>query len=350
MPWIFELPLHYGKAPEWLFKKMRRLSRIIIEIIIEEFGKEEVLKRIADPVWFQALGCLLGFDWHSSGLTTTTSAAVKLALKDIGKSAGIFAVGGKGKYSKRIPEEIKDIGYNIGLDVEKFIKASRLSAKVDSSAIQDGYQVYHQLFIFTDTGKWVCIDQGMNAHTGWARRYHWFSDEIKTFVEEPHKGIAGIKSKNVLNLVAKQSRKTREYSVELVKNPHQVIKEMKKLPARHRIVEKFDIKRLERILLKSYHKFPKDYEALLEIEGVGAKTLRALALTAEIIYGASPSYEDPVSFSYAHGGKDGHPYPVRKDIYENTILIFEKALKKAKLGDREKLKILKKIPNIIQAC
>ena len=345
---MLDLPLHYGRAPRWLFERMRKLSRVIIETIIEEFGKEEVLKRLSEPGWFQSLGCLLGFDWHSSGLTTTTCAAIKYALRDIGEKVGLFAAGGKGKYSRKIPEELKIIGYKTGVNADKMIYASRLSAKVDSSAIQDGYQVYHQLFLCSEDGKWVCIDQGMNERTGWARRYHWFSENLSSFVEEPHKGVAGVKEKDVLNLVAKGSRETRKCSLELIQKPEEVIKEIKRLPKRHRIIERFDVKRMERILLKIYEQAPEKYEHLLSIEGVGAKTLRALALTSEIIYGAIPSYDDPVSFSYAHGGKDGHPYPVQRDVYENTILIFERALKKAKLGKREELKILKKIPELIR--
>lgn len=345
-----DLPLHYGRTPEWLFEKMRRLARVIIEIIVEEFGANDFLKKVSDPGWFQSLGCLLGFDWHSSGLTTTTSAAIKLGIKGIEKHLGIYAVGGKGKQSRKIPEEISEISNKIGVDEEKLIYSSRMAAKVDSGALQDGYQVYHQLFLFTPQEFWVCINQGMNPKKGWARRYHWLAKENLKFVEEPHTGILGKKENKVLNLVAKESKETREVSTKLTYEPEKTLQELKKImrmPKRHPIHENFDIKRLKRILLTAYEIHPENYEKLLAINGVGAKTLRALALTSEIIYGTKSSYEDPVSYSYAHGGKDGYPYPVDRKSYETTINVFERAIKRTKLGRREELELLKKLPKLI---
>lgn len=347
---IATLPLHYGKAPKWLFDRMKLLSREIVIALITEFGQQELLRRLSDPFWFQALGCVLGFDWHSSGITTTVCGALKEGIKGIENEIGIFIAGGKGSTSRKTPSEIKVFGGKIGIDPERLIYASRMSAKVDSAALQDGYQLYHHLFIFTEKGSWAVIQQGMRPEDRTARRYHWLGDEIKDFVEEPHSAICCDSSGEVLNMVAKESKGARDVSANLSKeNPKMVMAELKMiqsliLPSRHHI-EVCDINpdRLNQILLKTYEIQPKNFEGLLSIEGVGPKTIRALSLISELLYGEAPSYRDPVRFSFAHGGKDGHPYPVDRKTYDKTIEVMKKAIESARLGNRERIDSVKRL-------
>jgi len=345
---IADSPLHYGACPPWLFEKMKRLGMGIIEGIAEEWGSEEVLRRLSDPFWFQALGCLLGFDWHSSGLTTTLCGALKEGIRGMERDLGLWIAGGKGKTSLKTPQEIEMVGDKEGIEVGHLIYASRMSAKVDNSALQDGYQIYHHTFIFTRSGKWCVIQQGMNERTGYARRYHWLSDELCDFVCEPHSSIVSQRvEKNVLNLVARESERARE-AVTLLSSerPEKTLKELERveilrLPRGHPVVIRKES--LRKVLLKTYERKPRDFEELLGIEGVGPATIRALALLGELIFGAKPSYRDPVKFSFAHGGKDGHPYPVNRETYEKTIQVLEEAVKLAKLGERDKWEVLRKL-------
>lgn len=344
---IATLPLHWGKAPAWLFEKMRELAREISLAILKEYGIKEFLKRLSDPFWFQAFGCVLGFDWHSSGLTTTTCGALKEALRPLEKDLGLFVVGGKGRTSRKAPEEINLAGerYNIlPLHLANLVYASRMSAKVDNTAVQDKFQIYHHTFIFTKTGLWTVIQQGMNPDISMARRYHWLSDKVKSFVEEPHAGIISDFRGNVLNMVAHESKDTRQQSTELITkaNPSSLMKDIRKLeklemPKRHPIYKiDFRSKKLEKIVHQAHEKKPKDFEKLLSIKGVGPKTIRALALVSELIYGKRASWKDPARFSFAHGGKDGYPYPVRKDLMEQSIEILRKGILKSKIPATEK--------------
>jgi len=350
---IAYLPLHSGKAPAWLFERMVKLAREILYLLCLEYGQKEILRRLSDPYWFQAFGCVLGFDWHSSGVTTTVCGAIKEALKDIGKEIGLFVVGGKGKTALKTPEELFNIGNKLGIEVTPFIKASRLSAKVDNIALQDGYQLYHHSLFFTIYGDWSVIQQGMNINTGYARRYHWLGEKVKSFVCDPHAAICSMKKENfVLNLVAKESEETRKGSVELLKeNPEKLVKEWQKittlhLPAHHQIlISDIDLKKLKQNLIKAINASPKDFESLLGIKGIGAKTLRALSLIAEVIYGAKPSFKDPARYAFAHGGKDGHPYPVNRRLYDQSIEILKEAVNSAKIGYTEKIKALKRLAN-----
>jgi len=345
-----DLPLHRGRAPRWLFERMIELARVITDYILTEFGAAELLRRLTDPFWFQSLGCVLGFDWHSSGLTTTTCGALKIALADLGPDAGVFAAGGKGKASLRIPSEVSAVGQSLGIDPEPYIYASRMSAKVDSAGLQDGYQVYHQLFLFIP-GKeqWVVIDQGMNAERGWARRYHWASDRLPSFVQDPHSAIEGRRGLDVLNMVAAESAASQQRSVEIASDPRHFQAEFTRirrlrLPERHRInLSDLDAKRVERVFLKTFQNPPSDFESLLATRGVGPAAIRALALVAQVIFGEAPSYEDPVSFSFAHGGKDGTPYPVNRKTYDHTISYFADALKRSKLGHTEENRALRRL-------
>jgi len=347
------LPLHYGRAPRWLFEKMKLLSRAIIEVIVLEEGPEGFLKRISDPIWFQGLGCLLGFDWHSSGLTTTTTGALKESLKSMDYELGLFVAGGKGRTSRKTPEEITRLAEKVGILPSELIYASRMAAKVDTSALQDGYQIYHHTFFFTKDGKWAVVQQGMNPRTRYARRYHWLSDSLSSFVLEPHKGIISVTQGEALNLVARESVNAQKVITELSReNPEKIEKELRKLkemklPRRHSLlISDLKPESIKKILLKSYEEPPREFEELIGKRGIGPKTIRALALLSDLLFDVTPSYRDPFVYSYAHGGKDGTPYPVDRKTYESTIEILETAIKRAKIGERDKIDALKRLNRI----
>lgn len=345
-----DLPLHSGRAPRWLFERMVKLSKVIIDFIFTEFSPTELFKRLTDPFWFQSLGCVLGFDWHSSGLTTTTCGALKMALNDMGDASGVFAAGGKGNASRKIPSEITSTALRKGFLPDDFIYASRMAAKVDSAGLQDGYQVYHQLFLYIPSqSEWVAIDQGMNPEMGWARRYHWSRATLPSFILDPHAAIEGRRGLDVLNMVSSKSSDAQKRSVEVASTPLLFRKEYEKiqslrLPERHMInLSDLDSKRISRVFLSTFEKPPRDFEHLLSMPGVGPASVRALALVSQIIFGDEPSYEDPVSFSFAHGGKDGVPFPVNREVYDHTISYFADALKKSKLGANEETSALRRL-------
>jgi len=351
---ITQLPLHSGKTPKWLFEKMKVLAREITFIIVREYGTEDFLKRISDPYWFQAFGCVLGFDWHSSGITTTVCGALKEGLKNISEEIGLFVCGGKGSVSRRTPQEISEISLkgSIKVSPQGLIYASRMSAKVDSAALQDGYQLYHHNFFFNSEGKWAVIQQGMNLDTLWARRYHWLGANLKDFVCEPHKVICCDHTTKVLNMVAEESKPCQKITAELaIQPPPKVIGEFEKVKelnlSKNHFVSLKDIRRenLKKILEKTYRANPGDFESLLAIEGVGPKTIRALALISELIYKQPFSIRDPVRFSFAHGGKDGTPYPVDRKEYDLSIQILREATERAKITRSEKLSALKRLAN-----
>jgi len=363
---IATVPLDYGRCPRWLFERMRRLARGITIAIVEEFGSEEFLKRLSDPVWFQSFGCVLGFDWNSSGLTTTTLGALKAGLFDIEDELGLYICGGKGKTSRKTPDQILLKGEKSGVGegkIGRLIYISKLAAKVDNSCLQDGFQIYHHNFIFSKSGEWVVIQQGMNEYVSQARRYHWFSGATKTFTEEPHSGIISDFKTKPLNLTAKSSRKNKKIAVGLIseepttlihdlnlitRNQDKLIKKTKKrnitfMELENRefywhpvLKEKFDLKRLRKIINSVNLIRPRNFEELISIKGVGPKTIRALSLVAEIIYGARPSYEDPARYSFAHGGKDGTPYFVERPIYDKTIEAIERGIFRSKISLKEK--------------
>jgi len=345
------LPLHGGKAPRWLFQRMTRLCGGILEYMVEELGPGETLVRFSDPFWFQSLGCVLGFDWHSSGVTTTTCGAVKEALRAY-PDLGLFACGGKGAASRRTPLEIEEHAQRIGLsgDAPDLIRASRMSAKVDSNALQDGYQIYHHFFLFTSEGEWTVVQQGMNESLGLARRYHWVSRGLSDFVEEPHKAICAQRRGLTLNLTARDSRETREAAAALAgERPDKLVGELERLqsldlPRRHQLfLRHLHPSSIRRVLLKTYQRQPEDFATLLGMPGVGAKTLRALSLIAELVHGTSLSWEDPARYSFAHGGKDGYPFPVDRETYDNSIDILERAVRSLKVGRSEKADALRRL-------
>jgi hypothetical protein len=293
------LPLHYGKAPKWLFEKMSALSRQVIYLMVSEFGRDEFLSRISDPFWFQSLGCLLAFDWHSSGLTTTVTGALKEGLRGMEGELGIFIAGGKGAASRKTPEQIQSFSEMIGMEPAPLLYASRMSAKVDNSAVQDGYQLYHHVFFFSKEGQWSVVQQGMNTGNRMARRYHWLSDKVKDFVVEPHSAVCCDRKGRTLNMTAKESSGARDVSASIARQePERVFKEFN-APIRHNVgLVDMNPKRLKSVLLKTYEVQPSNFEALLGIRGVGPKTIRALSLLGELLYGTPPSYSDPARFSF----------------------------------------------------
>jgi hypothetical protein len=344
------LPLHGGKAPRYLFGRMVPLSREIVTYIASEFGREEVLRRLSDPYWFQAFGCVLGFDWHSSGLTTTVTGALKEGLRDAGRELGIFVAGGKGATSRRTPAEITAACEKLGRDPQPLVYASRISAKVDSAAVQDGYQLYHHAFVFTTQGQWCIVQQGMKDETAMARRYHWLSDNVTSYVNEPHAAVCCDAPAQTLNLVAAESAAVRSTCADLAaQRPEVTLEALGHLPSlempRRHEVARSDINPdyLRKVLLRTYEQAPADFEALLSIEGVGAKTLRALALTSELVYGTHASVRDPARFSFAHGGKDGTPFPVDRETYDKTIEVLHDALNRAHIERGEKVRAFRRL-------
>src|SRR5919201_3193914 len=336
------LPLHGGKAPRWLFERMVPLSREIVHFLAVEFGREEVLRRLSDPYWFQAFGCVLGFDWHSSGVTTTVCGALKEGLRGTQRELGIYVAGGKGATSRKTPGEITAACEKLGRDPEPLVYVSRISAKVDNSAVQDGYQLYHHSFVFTDTGQWCIVQQGMSDETRMARRYHWLSDNVTSYVNEPHAAVCCDARAETLNLVAADSAAVRAASAELARQQPEVT--LLAMPRHHELAEAdINPRYLHKVLLRTYENPPADFEALLGTEGVGAKTLRALALTAELVYGTRASHRDPARYAFAHGGKDGTPFPVDRMTYDKTIHVMREALHRAKVGRSEKLQAFRRL-------
>jgi hypothetical protein len=344
------LPLHGGKAPAWLFSRMVKLAREISIHIVSEFGSEEMLRRLSDPFWFQAFGCVLGFDWHSSGVTTTVTGAVKEGIRGLESDLGFYAGGGKGAASRKTPSEITVACDRLSIDPRPLVYASRMSAKVDSAAVQDGYQLYHHAFFFTPSGGWCVVQQGMNDDNGMARRYHWLSAAVRSYVNEPHAAVCAEAEAPTLNLVANESEPVRSASAELSRQqPSVVLSALKEMPAltmprRHAVmVADVNPQYLQKILLKTYERAPEDFETLLGMQGVGARTLRALALVSEIIYGTPASTRDPARFSFAHGGKDGFPYPVDTDTYDRTVEVLRAAVNRAGIDRSERVQALKRL-------
>ena len=341
---ITNLPLHYGKAPCWLFSRMVLLAREITIAVVADYGADEMLRRLAHPYWFQALGCVLGFDWHSSGITTTLCGALKEGIKGIEPDLGLFVAGGKGGTSRKTPSELESWGEKLSVDAAPLVYASRMSAKVDSAAVQDGYQLYHHTFIFTKAGNWGVVQQGMNETNHYARRYHWLGEKVASFVNEPHSAILSEARGQALNLVASESESARTTITGIVLNekPEKLIIDLNKiktleLPSRHYLTTgDLHPDSLSRILLSTYERQPENFEKLLSLPGVGPKTLRALSLVSELIHGVPPSYRDPARYSFAHGGKDGIPYPVDRETYDRSIKILSRAIYRSKLGISEK--------------
>jgi uncharacterized protein len=345
-----DLPLHTGYVPQWLYERMAKLGFAITEAIITEYGKKEFLSRMSDPFWFQSFGAVMGMDWHSSGITTSVMGALKRAINPHSKDLGIYICGGKGKFSKDAPKELLLVGEKTGLNGDELVRFSKLSAKVDNTAVQDGFQLYIHNFIVSAEGDWTVVQQGMREGDAMARRYHWHSQHVRSFVEEPHTAICGINQGQILNLTASEANTTREGMLNITQEkPELMMQEIQHLvmPNHHDVRSKdVDLKRLGAILWLAHDTQPKDFEDLLLLQGVGPRTVQSLALVSEVIHGTPSRFKDPARFSFAHGGKDGHPFPVPTKTYDEVISTLQKAVHKAKIGQADKAQALKKLHEI----
>ena len=326
---------------------MRRLGLSITEAILMDYGKDVFLQKMSDPFWFQSLGAVMGMDWHSSGITTSVMGALKKAINPNAKALGIYVCGGKGKFSKDTPAELLKIADITGLNGHDLVYNSKLSAKVDNTMVQDGFQLYTHNFIVSDEGSWTVVQQGMNAGNKLARRYHWHSRDLKSFIEEPHTGVCGINQGLILNLASKDADQTRSSILQLTGEEFNVvINEFKKLvmPGHHDVHAKdINLKRLGSVLWLAHDKRPNDFKELVLLEGLGPRTLQSLALVSEVIHGTPSRFADPARFSFAHGGKDGHPFPVPLKVYDETIATLQTAVAKAKMGNTDKAEAIKKL-------
>lgn len=342
-----DLPLHYGKVPPWLAQRMTLLGGAIIESIVLEYGKAAVLSRLSDPFWFQAFGCALGMDWHSSGITTSVMGSLKAAVNPAFKDLGIYICGGKGKHSTKTPDELILFADRTGLNGTDLVRSSRLTAKVDNTAIQDGFQLYLHSFIVTDEGDWAVVQQGMNDATGMARRYHWHSEKVNSFVENPHTFIYGQNQGPILNLVDVDAGSAKTGILDIIKErPSLILPEIQKIvmPKHHEVrATNVNLKRLGAVLALAHDSDIRNFESLLLLEGVGPRTIQSLALVSEVIHGTPSRFSDPARFSFAHGGKDGHPFPVPTKVYDETISILKHSVEKAKLGDSDKQQAIKSL-------
>jgi len=345
-----DLPLHYGKVPLWLSERMSRLGGAIAEAIVSEYGKSALLTRLSDPFWFQSLGCVLGMDWHSSGITTSVMGALKKSVNIRSRDLGVYICGGRGKHSLKTPAEITVIANRIGLPGDQLVRASRLSARVDNNAIQDGFQLYLHSFVLSDEGEWAVIQQGMNTGHKMARRYHWHSPGVKSFTEEPHQFIYGINQGQILNLTDKAAHDTKNGMINILKTkPAHILNELKtlRMPTHHDVrAEDVNLKRLGSVLAMAQNMEVNDIETLLLLDGAGPRTIQSLTLVSEIIHGTASRFDDPARFSFAHGGKDGHPFPVPLKIYDESIETLETALNKAKIGLNDKNIALKNLSTV----
>ena len=340
------LPLHGGRVPDWLASRMARLGAVMVEALVLEEGPHGVLRRLAHPFWFQALGCVMGMDWHSSGITTSVLGALKRGLAGRERDLGITVCGGRGRHSRSTPAELMQLGDRTGVDGAALARTSRLVAKVDSALVQDGFDLYLHGFVVANDGAWTVVQQGMNTDRRQARRYHWLSEGVRSFVEEPHAAIEGRPGAAILNLTDRRAGASREATLELSREPERVLRELPRLqlPAHHD-VRRSDvfIRHLHGTLAAAREAAPRDFPELLLQPGVGARTVEALAAVAEVLHGAPCRFADPARFSLAHGGKDGHPFPVPLRVYDRTIAVLKQAVSAAKLGQTEKLDAIRRL-------
>jgi uncharacterized protein len=359
-----DLPLHNGHVPKWLADRMTRLGAVIAQTVIHHYGRDEFLRRLSHPFWFQSFGAVMGMDWHSSGITTSVLGALKRGLGPLQGELGLHVCGGRGKHLRRTPDELVTIGDRIGFDGARLAGASRLIAKVDSAAVQDGFELYLHGFIVADDGHWVVVQQGMNGALKQARRYHWLSEGLKSFVDEPHAAIEGHAQGNIINLTDRRAEASREKQLELLATlgPDGITRELGEIkslnaepspqpslpflvmPAHHDVrPADVHLRRLYGALAAAAERGPADFPDLLLTPGVGARTVQALALVAEVVHGAPCRFSDPARFSLAHGGKDRHPFPVPTKVYDETIRVLKSAVAKAKLGQDEQLAALQRL-------
>jgi hypothetical protein len=401
-----DLPLHTGTVPRWLADRMMVLGTLITESLVENFGPDEVLVRLSDPLWFQSFGAVMGMDWHSSGITTSVMYALKRGLNPRARELGIYVCGGRGKYSRLTPDELLEISAREGLNGEELVRNSKLVAKVDNNAVQDGFQLYQHNFVLTRSGNWAVVQQGMNGAEKKARRYHWCSSNLRSFVEEPHSGVVGDNRGKILNLTDHEAKSARDSILEMShENPEKMLKEIVQIgkpasqmilmqggeslplggtalpptpssggdprnapsdipeqlelfpeltnersivmPSHHEVLaQDVDLKRLGGVLATAYESQPQDFESLMLIPGLGPRTLQSLALVSEVIYGTPSRFTDPARFSFAHGGKDGHPFPVPLKIYDESIRVLRDSIEKSKLGYKDKSDCIKRLHTV----
>ena len=348
-----DLPLHYGTVPPWLAERMMKLGQAVTETVVMEYGRTEMIKRLSDPLWFQSLGAVMGMDWHSSGITTSVVGALKRAINPISKELGIYVCGGRGKYSRNTPSELIKVADKTGLDGDALVRSSKLSAKVDNTAVQDGFSIYLHSFFVTEEGEWAVVQQGMNDNTGYARRYHWHSQAFSDFLNEPHTSVIGNNQGPILNLTAGEATETKSGILELTKEkPKAIMKEAQRfvmMPSHHDVrAEDVDLKRLGSILALAHDTDIRNFDELLLLWGVGPRTLQSLTLVSEVIHGTPSRFSDPARFSFAHGGKDGHPFPVPLNTYDETLSILKTAISRSKIGNSDKSKAIKSLTTVAQ--
>jgi hypothetical protein len=350
---IADLPLHGGHVPAWLAERMTQLGTAIVESILCHYGPSELLSRLSDPFWFQALGCVMGMDWHSSGITTSVLGALKRGLNPRAPELGLYLCGGRGRHSRNTPDELRAIASRTGVDGEALVRASRLTAKIDNNAIADGFQIYLHTFILTAAGEWAVVQQGMNAASRLARRYHWHSASVRDFTSEPHTGIVGDHQGIIMNLVDADAAPARNAILEVAhEDPDKTLRDIRTLvmPAHHDVrAADVDLKRLGAVLAVAYDRPLHDFAELLLVENLGPRTLQTLALVAEVVHGAPSRFSDPARFSFSLGGKDGHPFPVPLKVYDESISVLRRSLDQARLGGSEKIRGFQRLDRFVRA-
>lgn len=348
-----DLPLHGGRVPAWLAERMTLLGTAISECVIDSYGPSEFLTRLSDPFWFQALGAVMGMDWHSSGITTSVLGALKRGLNPRFSELGFTICGGRGRHSRRTPDELIQFASQTGLDGESLARTSRLTARIDNNAIADGFQLYLHSFVIHKSGEWAVVQQGMNEGNRLARRYHWHSSAVRDFVSDPHTAIVGKPQGTILNLVDSRAGKAQHALLEITHDPvESSLDEIRKLvmPAHHDVrPADVDLKRLGAVLAIAHEQDLRDFASFLLVEGLGPRTLQSLALVAEVVHGAPSRFADPARFSFAHGGKDGHPFPVPLKTYDESLAVLRRALDAAKLGHTEKLEGFRRLDKLTRS-
>ncbi|MGI8741938.1 MAG: DUF763 domain-containing protein [Bryobacteraceae bacterium] len=348
-----DLPLHGGRVPAWLAERMVKLGTAIVENVIHHYGVSELLTRLSDPFWFQALGSVMGMDWHSSGITTSVMGALKRGLNPRAHELGIYVCGGRGRHSRKTPDELRAIADRSNLNADELVRTSRLTAKIDNNAIADGFQLYLHSFILSASGEWAVVQQGMNGVSGLARRYHWHSATVRDFTCEPHTAIVGEHEGTIMNLVDAHAKPAQDAMLTIAQqHPETTLQEMRRLtlPRHHDVrAHDVDLKRLGAVLAVAYERELHDFASLLLLEKLGPRTLQSLALVAEVVHGAPSRFSDPARFSFAHGGKDRHPFPVPLKTYDESIHVLQRSLDSAELGDTEKIDGFKRLDRFVRA-
>ena len=350
---IADLPLHGGRVPPWLAERMTKLGAAITEAIVQDYGASAFLSRLSDPFWFQALGAVMGMDWHSSGITTSVMGALKRGLAPRANELGIYVCGGRGRFARNTPQELRAVAERRGFDGDALVRSSRLTARIDNNAIADGFQIYLHSFVVTSQGEWAVVQQGLNDRSGTARRYHWHSASVGEFVTEPHTAIVGPNQGIIMNLVDAQARPAQDALLELAREkPEKTLAAARRLrlPAHHEVrAENIDLKRLGAVLAVAYERDLHGFAELLLLEKLGPRTLQSLALIAEVVHGAPSRFSDPARFSFANGGKDGHPFPVPLKTYDESINWLRNSLDGARIGDNDKNDGLRRLERFLRS-